>query len=452
MHSTSRNSVFWILFLFSLCVAAQDTLMPDDDLGEVTDRFQEFFFEGLKQAAIENNEKAVKAFSVCLEEDAENAVVLYEMGKSYLSLKEYVLAEQALLKATTIAPNNEWYLDQLYEVYNQTNQEEKLVATLNKLAEYHPDYKVDLIKHYYGKKAFKEALDLLDELDNETARDRDRDYLRQLIYRQGDFSENKIDFYTKRTLQYPDEEEHYLQLIFEYSNSGKEDQAFAIAQNLIKRNPNAEQVHLALYKFYLDKKEYKRSIASLKIVLSSSQIDTASKKKVLIDFLREAKKKTALSNELSKVAALIKEQPNNSQLVTLIAEYYKSTDKTALAIEYMVTSEAPDVNDYVSYKSYLLALAEAKQFDVLIEKTNEALALYPAQPLLYLLKGTALNEKKEPKKAIETLLFGLEYSIENPILESDILYQIAQSYKLLEQEPKYKHYLREAKKVLENAN
>lgn len=431
---------------------AQDTEAREDDLGDVTDSFQEQFFEGLKQAAIENHDKAINAFAKCLEENPKSAVVQYEIGKSYLQLKDYDLAEKALVIATTLEPNNEWYLDSLYEVYNKTNQDEKVIATLKKLSTFHSDYKVDLVKYYYSKQELAEALALLDELDLETTRDSNRDYLRMIIYRKGNFSENKINFYTKRVAQYPDDEENYLQLIFEYSNQGQEEKAFQIAQELLAKKPEAEQVHIALYKFYLEKNESQKAINSLHVVLKSTMIDTPSKKKVLIDFLRYAKDKEAYASAINTVAEIIKEVPENDQLINIMADYYKSTNNKDKAIDYVVTTEAPDINDFVSYKNYLLALAEAKKYDIVLQKTAEALELYPAQPLLYFLQGTAQNQKNEPKKAIDSLEMGLEYSIDNPILESDILYQIAQAYKLLNDDAKHKKFLREAKKVLENAN
>lgn len=431
---------------------AQDTDVREDDLGDVTDSFQEHFFEGLKQAAIENHDKAINAFAKCLEENPKSSVVQFEIGKSYLQLKDYELAEKALVTATTLEPNNEWYLDSLYEVYNKTNQDEKVISTLKKLSTFHSDYKVDLVKYYYGKQQFSEALILLDELDLETTRDSNRDYLRMIIYRRGDFSQNKIDFYTKRVSQYPDDEENYLQLIFEYSNKGKEEKAFEIAQKLLAKKPETEQVHIALYKFYLDKKETEKAINSLQTVLKSTVVDLPSKKKVLIDFLRYSKDKEAFVSVINNLAEIIKEVPENDQLINIMADYYKSTNNKAKAIDYMVTAEAPDINDFVSYKNYLLALTEAKKFDLVIQKTTEALELYPAQPLLYFLQGTAYNQKNNPKKAIDALEMGLEYSIDNPILESDILYQIAQSHKLMNDDIKHKKFLREAKKVLENAN
>ena len=59
--------------LISICATAQNDDEREDDLGDVSDAFQEAFFEGLKQAAIENHEKAILAFTDCIEEDPENA-------------------------------------------------------------------------------------------------------------------------------------------------------------------------------------------------------------------------------------------------------------------------------------------------------------------------------------------------------------------------------------------
>ncbi|NJW54991.1 hypothetical protein HC175_18945, partial [Salinimicrobium sp. CDJ15-91] len=49
--------------------------MAQDDLGNVTDAFQEHFFEGLKQKAIENYDKAIDALVQALALKPDEPVV-----------------------------------------------------------------------------------------------------------------------------------------------------------------------------------------------------------------------------------------------------------------------------------------------------------------------------------------------------------------------------------------
>ena len=68
---------------------------PEDDLGNVSDEFQELFFEALKQKAIENYDRAVEALQKCIDLDDSQSVLYYELGKNYKYLKN--LAKQKML-------------------------------------------------------------------------------------------------------------------------------------------------------------------------------------------------------------------------------------------------------------------------------------------------------------------------------------------------------------------
>ena len=47
--------------------------------------------------------------------DDSQAVLYYELGKDYIQLKNFGAAEDALKTAVNKEPDNEWYLNALYE-------------------------------------------------------------------------------------------------------------------------------------------------------------------------------------------------------------------------------------------------------------------------------------------------------------------------------------------------
>ena len=75
---------FGILF-FPKQLIAQEIEGPTDDLGDVSDAFQESFFEALKQKGIENYELALKALTnaekAAKEDPDAKAVVFFEMAR-----------------------------------------------------------------------------------------------------------------------------------------------------------------------------------------------------------------------------------------------------------------------------------------------------------------------------------------------------------------------------------
>src|SRR6476620_2708137 len=97
-----KKSVVILVFLAMFCnpitLIAQSN---PEDIASVSDDFQESFYESLKQKGIENYDKAVQALEKCLKLQLENPTVLYELGKNYLSLKDYRKAYDSFDKATS---------------------------------------------------------------------------------------------------------------------------------------------------------------------------------------------------------------------------------------------------------------------------------------------------------------------------------------------------------------
>ena len=127
---------------------------PDDDLGNYEDKFQEFFFEALKQKGIENYERAVEALYKCLNLNSKRPVIYFELGKNYNKLKNFGAAEDNLKKAINMQPDNEWFLDELYDVYYRQDDVDNAIKTVKQLVKYHPDYKMDLATLYIKKEKF----------------------------------------------------------------------------------------------------------------------------------------------------------------------------------------------------------------------------------------------------------------------------------------------------------
>ena len=91
--------LFGILFISQTNFAQIDyNKTPDDDLGEVEDLEQEYFFEALKQKGIENYDRAIVALQKCINLDHNKSVYYFELGKNYNKLKDFGLAEEALKK------------------------------------------------------------------------------------------------------------------------------------------------------------------------------------------------------------------------------------------------------------------------------------------------------------------------------------------------------------------
>jgi len=402
---------------------------PTDDLGDVEDKFQESFFEALKQNGIENYQRAVDALLICEKLDNSKTVVYYELGKNYIALKNFGAAEDALKKAVSKEPENEWYLDELYEVYNLQGNTDKAIKTVEQLVKYHPDYRQDLAELYIKTKKYKDALKILDDLDKEFGINPDRDVLRNEIYNITGRDEERIENLEGRVKANPKDEEIYLRLIYRYSETGNTRKAFEAAKNLLEVHPESKLVHLALYKFYLDHDEIQSAIESMKTALTASEINPESKAKVFHDFVNFVGKHPEYEKDLVEITTLVGDEKNSKTLVEL-GQYYLQLNDKPTALQHLEKALQQEPNNFAIIKDVLLIQLDLDMDEKAATKSGEALELFPAQPILYLINGVANNKLNQPKKAIEKLEAGLDYIIEDLKMESDFYIQLSMAYKL----------------------
>ena len=448
-----KKGFYIIVFLFGMLLLPQTgyaqvdfNKTPDDDLGDNEDRFQELFYEALKQKGIENYDRAAEALQKCIDIDNSVPVLYFELGKSYNKLKNFGAAEDAFKEAVKKDPDNEWFLDELYGFYVSQKEHDKAIKTVKQLVRFHPDYKEDLASLYERTKKYDEALEILDALDTEFGISVSRDIMRNRIYEATGRKKDQIKNLKTRVENNPDKESNYLALILRYSENNEKEKAFETAKELLKINPNSQLVHLALYKFYLDDNAAEKAIESMKIVVKSTEIKPEAKLKVLTDFVKFVKENPEYETDLVEATAMVSDS-NNSKSVIELGHYYLAKNDKVKALENFESALRLEPNNFEVLKNTMLLYIDLKKFDLAKEKSSDALELYPSQPLLYLIHGVALNELNQPKEALESLETGLDYIIDDTKMEADFYNQLSKAYTLLNNTTKAKTFSDKAKQL-----
>lgn len=423
-----------------------------DDFGEVSDEFQEAFFEALKQKSIENYEKAIAALRKCEKIQPKNAVVYFELGKNYKQLNELENAISNFQKANSLQPNKEWILQALMETYYLNKQFEPGVLINKQLVSYNEKYYDDLAKMYMELQQFDKLLSLLDKLDAELGLTEYRNSLRQQIYLLTNNSSAQIKTLQESISLNPENEMNYLNLIYVYSEEGLEKEAFQTAQKMKELFPTSKVVHLALYKFYLNENRTEDALSSMKLILESEEIDASSKFKVLNDFLLFVNANPQYETELKQVAALFSEEENSPEIFQKFGDYFLQKKENLQALDFYEIGIEKNLDNYELLRNTLLLQINLSKFDEALELSTSALEIFPAQALLYLIKGTALNNLKKYNEAIEILTFGLDYLIEDKEMERDFYNQIAMAHLGLGNSSKASEFKEKASSILKTAN
>jgi tetratricopeptide (TPR) repeat protein len=426
------------IFLSATTTFAQDENLPNDDsaqvnddLGAVTDAFQENFFEALKQKGIENYELALDALTLAeraANGNAENvAVVNFEKGKNLAALKRYDEAEASFNSVLRTQPQNIDVQEALYDVYYETKDYEKAIPLVRVLIKKDEDYKEDLVNLYNRTQQYDKALELLDELDDAWGESTYRNALRRNIYKVTGNSEGAITNLQDKIDENPENEQDYLNLIFLYSEQGDTQKAFTTAKELLENQPKSELVHLALYKFYLDAGQKEEALKSMDIVFNSTKLEKESKYKVLADFIGFVNENPAYETYVDKVVASFNNDGSGEVYETL-GKYYASKGQKETALAFYEKGVKLDDDNYSLLKNTLLLQIDQQQNTKAANLSEEALATFPAQAFLYLLNGVANNRLGKYDLAIESLETGLDFLLDDPRVERDFYDQLKTAY------------------------
>ena len=425
---------------------------PTDDLGDVTDDFQEAFFEALKQKGIENYELALdaldKAARAANGDVTQLAVISFEKGKNLVSLKKYNAAEVHFEKVLNTSPNQLDVMLSLYDLYFLQRNYNKAIPLVKQLIVKDPDYKEDLANLYIRTNQFDEAIVILDELDQDLGESAYRNTLRKKVYRATGNNEQQIEKLESRVVANPKKEQDYLSLIYLYSDEGNSAKAFETAKDLLKNQPKSEMVHLALYKFYLDDGQTEEAIKSMEIVFNSDKIDKQGKYRVLGDFISFVESNPEYEKTLEKTVNNFSEE--NGAVYEKLGDYYVSKDRKGDAIIAYKKGLSIDEDNYSLLKNTLLILIDVGQFKDAATYSSNGLDIFPAQPLLYLLNGVANVNLQDADAAIESLETGADYVVDNDALEKDFFTQLVKAYTLKGDTKKAAAYAKKAAAIVIN--
>ena len=161
------------------------------------------------------------------------------------------------------------------------------------------------------------------------------------------------------------------------------------------------------------------------------------------------------SGDIDKAIALLKKLDSEKNLPTHLVPLKKALLQEVSPVEVSTTKIIEDQpkskldhlkkdyylkNDFQSLKLVLDRELKIKDYLMLYDDSKEAIALYPAQSYIYLMNGVALNSLRKYRDAILILETGLEFLVDDSIMEAQFMEQFSLSYKGMGQNKKATEY------------
>lgn len=225
-----------------------------------------------------------------------------------------------------------------------------------------------------------------------------------------------------------------LAVIFEFSKNyfaqEKFFEATALVKQALEKQPENTYFLQHLKNIYVKEKNYpealevQKKIVKLKpqfqadliiLYIRNNKIDEA--RNLLIEL--DAKGMVTESLEVFKESLFPKGKIAKSQV-----DEPKQLQKTLVQLKEAYANN----KSFALLKQILNEQFVSNQFKDLQEESKKGIALYPAQPYVYLMHAKALNKLSKYNEAIPHLKSGLDYVIENNTLEADFYEELSLSY------------------------
>lgn len=433
------------IFCIPTTLLAQDE--PKDTLALAENKFEDSFYESLKQKGIENYDKAIEALEKCKDIQPENSVVYFELGKNYYSQKKYKDAYDNFEKSTKIDPNNRWAWVGMYDVCYDTRDFNQAISIVEKLVEFKPDYKEDLVSLYMNTSQFDKALDLINQLNETVGKSEKRELYKADILRNSKYQGSEKDNLIDQIKKNPKDEANYIALIYLYSQSNQEEKALEVAQQLEKEIPTSDWAQVSLFKFHLNNNDGEKAVKAMNTVLASEKIDKKIKHRILNEFLIFTKNNPQFDKDLDKAIGYF-DNDKDVKVAKEIGKFYQSKKDWSKAIKYYEMHLKTTNDDMETILLLMQAYTENLQFDKLVKVSDEQMQLFPSQPELYYYNGLANNQLKNYKKAKDILESGIDFIIDNNVLEINFNLQLGEAYNGLGDMKKKELYFSKANELI----
>lgn len=419
--------IVFLLFSFGNQLFAQQN---PEDIALVENKTEDYFFEALAQRGIENYDKAIVAIQKCLEKEPKNPAFLYELGKNQLDAKDYVAAETTFKSAVEIDNKQRWYWNGLYDVYYQTKNFDKAIGVVQKLIEFDPNMREDLVSLYMNTDQKEKALHLLKEMEASSHLTKTMEFYKLKLESSKEFASPKKETLEKGIKEHPKYEQNYIDLISLYLSFNQEEKAFEVAKVLEKEIPNSDWAHVSLVKFYLANNDGINASKSMFKVLMNSKIDLKIKHRVFNEFLIFAVKNPTFFTDVDAAIPYFDNDPEIAVAKEVAKFFWKKSDLDK-AIYYFEKAIKKSPDDIESLNYFLEVLQQKQDYQRLVVKATECIELFPTQPNYYYYAGLGYNQLKNYKKAKENLENGLDFVIEDLKLEADFYEQLVISCEFL---------------------
>lgn len=424
-----KYAVLLCLFLSTLALRAQNTIggtasiVPEAEVARQTD-----FVAAESERLLEHWDKAIQLYQKFVYDNDRHDAGWYGLARAFAGKKNLSAALEAIGKAVTLAPDNQWYRVQQADFYEQLDRPRDAALIYTELTKQFPRTQAFYQRLAYlsvlagDPKGGLKALERLELLNGLTPAIADQ---RHIIYvALGD--DRRAAAELERLIDvYPDELKYRHQLAEFYAAIKDDAGARRTYEEILRRRPDDPVAQLAVVRRGKGSADL-AYLNSLQPLLADPKIAIDAKIQELLPFITKLAAGTdvALTQKMLDLGDVLeKTHPNEAKAWSLSGDLRYQANQPAAALERYRRCLQLNPKVFAVWENTLTILADQKSYDELLSTAEKAMDAFPNQPKAYYFYAVAATEKGKPDDALAqieqaTLMVG-----NNRVLRLDLIDQ-----------------------------
>ncbi len=395
-------------------------------------KFTASLIDAVKEKNIGNLKEAEKILLDLFDTNPNSDAVCYQLALVKQMQSKPLEAISYAQKALKIFPDNQWYLNLLGDLYDETSNFAQSNIVWKKLTSLYPqqlEYYYSLVLSYIYQGKWEDAVNSYDLLEIQTGPNEELALAKQRIWLRLNRVDKAIGEIQKLIDLYPRESRYYLMAGDLCLNNKLFDKAKSYYDKAIAIDPTNPYISISLADYYKKTNEREKSFDNLKFAFSNPQMDVDTKIKVLMSYYTITEVyDTLLSDAYTLTQILVKAHPEEPKAWSMYGDFLIRDKKYDEAKDAFIKVLEYDKNKYVIWEQLLMILTYQLDNVNMLKFSSEAIELFPSQPYLFLIKGMSLYNKGYYETAIKSFEFGKNLLIENDETALNIWVYLGETY------------------------
>ena len=301
-------------------------------------KYDYFFLEAARLKIQKDYAAAFDLLQHCLAINPNASSALYELAQYYIYLKQVPQGQAALEKAVENDPDNYWYSQGLANLYQQQNEMEKAKRLLEGMTtrfsgKLDPLYA--LLEIYNQEEEYDKVIGTLNRLEEKMGKNEQISMEKFRIYLQMKDNKNAFNEIESLVAEYPMDTRYQVVLGDVYLQNGKKEEAYNLYRKVLDAEPDNAMAMYSLASYYDATGQKELYQQQLDTLLLNKKVASDTKLNVMRQFIvqneQESKDSTLVINLFNRI---LEQEPDDAQLPMLYAQYLlsKGMNKESLPV------------------------------------------------------------------------------------------------------------------------